>query len=133
MNGHSYAAAGPSRGRAIHTTNHPLSAPPTTGSFAFDHDEEEQTLDVIPTRAGRKLCVRHKQMANQNVNAKLQKVSRMCINQQCCTSLCKIVTRQFAHLRKARHHTFMGDIFECSSYQEEVDPGGSLDHVLFVR
>lgn len=27
------------------------------------------------TKDGRKLCVRHKQMANQNVNAKLQKVS----------------------------------------------------------
>lgn len=26
---------------------------------------------------GRKLCVRHKQTANQNVNAKLQKVTRL--------------------------------------------------------
>lgn len=73
MNGHPNGA-GPSRGRSTHAS-HPLSAPPTTGSFhPFDDEEDEQTLDVIPSRAGRKLCVRHKQMANQNVNAKLQKV-----------------------------------------------------------
>ncbi|WWD06824.1 hypothetical protein V865_004919 [Kwoniella europaea PYCC6329] len=34
---------------------------------------QETEIDVIPTRAGRKLCVRHKQMANQNVNEKLQR------------------------------------------------------------
>lgn len=49
----------------------PSSAPAAIPSF--DEDEEEP-LDVIPSRAGRKLCVRHKQMANQNVNEKLQKV-----------------------------------------------------------
>jgi len=81
MNGHSSGSAGPSRGRSIHT-NHPLSAPPTTGTYAFDDEEDEQTLDVIPTRAGRKLCVRHKQMANQNINAKLQKVSFPSLNKQ---------------------------------------------------
>lgn len=81
MNGHSSGSAGPSRGRSIHT-NHPLSASPTTGTYAFDDEEDEQTLDVIPTRAGRKLCVRHKQMANQNINAKLQKVSFFSLNKQ---------------------------------------------------
>lgn len=50
----------------------PSSAPAAIPSL--DEDEEEP-LDVIPSRAGRKLCVRHKQMANQNVNEKLQKVS----------------------------------------------------------
>jgi hypothetical protein len=35
------------------------------------HGEDSLSL----SRDGRKLCVRHKQMANQNVNAKLQKVS----------------------------------------------------------
>lgn len=37
------------------------------------YELEDQALDVIPTRAGRKLCVRHKQMANQNINEKLQR------------------------------------------------------------
>ncbi|ODN76914.1 hypothetical protein L202_05489 [Cryptococcus amylolentus CBS 6039] len=32
----------------------------------------ERELDVIPSRSGRKLCVRHKQMADQNMNEKLQ-------------------------------------------------------------
>lgn len=40
-----------------------------------EEEYEEDHLDVVPTRGGRKLCVRHKQMANQNINAKLQKVS----------------------------------------------------------
>ena len=48
-----------------------FASPSSLGAFLADG---EATLDVIPTRAGRKLCVRHKQMANQNVNAKLQKV-----------------------------------------------------------
>lgn len=75
MNGYDNHA-GPSRGRVhAHLANHPLSAPPTTNAFKDMDEDEEQTLDVIPSRAGRKLCVRHKQMANQNVNAKLQKVS----------------------------------------------------------
>jgi hypothetical protein len=52
----------------------PNSAPPSLSAFATDPQPNE-TLDVIPTRAGRKLCVRHKQMADQNVNEKLQKVS----------------------------------------------------------
>jgi hypothetical protein len=52
----------------------PSSAPPSLSVFATDRHPNE-TLDVIPTRAGRKLCVRHKQMADQNVNEKLQKVS----------------------------------------------------------
>ncbi|OCF40962.1 F-box and WD-40 domain-containing protein MET30 [Kwoniella heveanensis CBS 569] len=38
-----------------------------------EQEEHQDELDVIPTRAGRKLCVRHKQMANQNVNEKLQR------------------------------------------------------------
>jgi len=41
---------------------------------SFPTDDSEAILDVIPTRAGGKLCVRHKQMANQNINEKLQKV-----------------------------------------------------------
>ena len=76
-NGHGYEnQAGPSRGRShsLAHGHHPLSAPPTTTSLGYLDEEDEQTLDVIPSRAGRKLCVRHKQMANQNVNAKLQKV-----------------------------------------------------------
>jgi hypothetical protein len=52
----------------------PNSVPPPLSAFATDPQLNE-TLDVIPTRAGRKLCVRHKQMADQNVNEKLQKVS----------------------------------------------------------
>ncbi|WVQ81494.1 hypothetical protein IAT38_003618 [Cryptococcus sp. DSM 104549] len=55
--------------------NPPSSAPPTMTSFP-DHnhvEHDDQALDVIPTRAGRKLCVRHKQMANQNMNEKLQR------------------------------------------------------------
>nr|XP_031861466.1 uncharacterized protein CI109_003070 [Kwoniella shandongensis]KAA5528538.1 hypothetical protein CI109_003070 [Kwoniella shandongensis] len=60
----------------------PSSAPPTMTSFSLDHQPaasssytppQQEPLDVIPTRAGRKLCVRHKQMANQNVNEKLQR------------------------------------------------------------
>ncbi|WWC63983.1 uncharacterized protein I303_106589 [Kwoniella dejecticola CBS 10117] len=39
----------------------------------YPYPEQDTELDVIPTRAGRKLCVRHKQMANQNVNEKLQR------------------------------------------------------------
>lgn len=38
-------------------------------------DRDEAQVDVIPTRAGRNLCVRHKQMANQDVNGRLQRVS----------------------------------------------------------
>ncbi|WVR09024.1 hypothetical protein IAU60_006084 [Kwoniella sp. DSM 27419] len=38
-----------------------------------EEQSDDEELDVIPTRAGRKLCVRHKQMANQNVNEKLQR------------------------------------------------------------
>ncbi|ORX39377.1 quinon protein alcohol dehydrogenase-like superfamily [Kockovaella imperatae] len=34
---------------------------------------DDPILDVIPSRAGHKLCVRHKLMANQDVNSKLQK------------------------------------------------------------
>ncbi|KAI9636998.1 putative F-box protein [Dioszegia hungarica] len=34
---------------------------------------DDEPLDIMPTRAGRKLCVRHKQMANQDVNQKLQR------------------------------------------------------------
>ncbi|ORY28795.1 WD40-repeat-containing domain protein [Naematelia encephala] len=64
----------------------PSSAPPTITSFPSfagassaapsmedNLSYDEAKLDVIPTRAGRKLCVRHKQMANQNVNEKLQR------------------------------------------------------------
>ncbi|KAK8844097.1 hypothetical protein IAR55_006891 [Kwoniella newhampshirensis] len=61
----------------------PFSAPPTMTSFPLDAQvdassstyipPDQEPLDVIPTRAGRKLCVRHKQMANQNVNEKLQR------------------------------------------------------------
>lgn len=53
------------------------SAPPNMTAFPREnhYELEDQALDVIPTRAGRKLCVRHKQMANQNVNEKLQRVS----------------------------------------------------------
>lgn len=35
------------------------------------------SADASITKDGRKLCVRHMQMANQNVNAKLQKVSTL--------------------------------------------------------
>lgn len=45
--------------------------PSLTSGIAVD----DEPLDIMPTRAGRKLCVRHKQMANQNVNQKLQRVS----------------------------------------------------------
>lgn len=45
--------------------------PGLTSSIAID----DEPLDIMPTRVGRKLCVRHKQMANQNVNQKLQRVS----------------------------------------------------------
>lgn len=54
----------------------PTSAPATISTFtpsAASEDMDDE-LDVVPSRGGRKLCVRHKQMANQNVNAKLQKV-----------------------------------------------------------
>ncbi|KIR40416.1 F-box and WD-40 domain-containing protein MET30 [Cryptococcus deuterogattii 99/473] len=51
------------------------SAPPNMTAFPREnhYEMEDQSLDVIPTRAGRKLCVRHKQMANQNINEKLQR------------------------------------------------------------
>jgi hypothetical protein len=45
--------------------------PGLTSMIAID----DEPLDIMPTRVGRKLCVRHKQMANQNVNQKLQRVS----------------------------------------------------------
>ncbi|WVW79437.1 hypothetical protein I302_101406 [Kwoniella bestiolae CBS 10118] len=64
----------------------PASAPANMSSFpvasssrtngpppVHPYPAQETELDVIPTRAGRKLCVRHKQMANQNVNEKLQR------------------------------------------------------------
>lgn len=55
------------------------SAPTNMTAFPREnhYEMEDQSLDVIPTRAGRKLCVRHKQMANQNVNEKLQRVSAL--------------------------------------------------------
>lgn len=37
--------------------------------------DKTDELDVVPLRANRQLCVRHKQMANQDVNQKLQRVS----------------------------------------------------------
>jgi F-box/WD-40 domain protein MET30 len=52
-----------------------ISAPPAIPTFTASDDNDDE-LDVVPSRGGRKLCVRHKQMANQNVNAKLQKVRR---------------------------------------------------------
>jgi hypothetical protein len=59
---------------AYHT--HPL-ALAHGHSHAHTHlQDEEDSLDVLPTRQGRKLCVRHKQMANQDVNQKLQRVSQ---------------------------------------------------------
>lgn len=91
--------AGPSKPSPLRSHPYPSpssSAPAHIGSFpsyiskedeqshGHDHDDEHDhgysdaegsEVDVIPTRVGRKLCVRHKQMANQNVNAKLQKVS----------------------------------------------------------
>ncbi|WVN87896.1 uncharacterized protein L203_103093 [Cryptococcus depauperatus CBS 7841] len=53
----------------------PLSTSSTVTPFPTDSARlpPEQALDVLPTRAGRKLCVRHKQMANQNMNEKLQR------------------------------------------------------------
>ncbi len=69
---------GPSRPTPINTTiNLPPSASPYSAPHSmtsFPTDDSEAILDVIPTRAGGKLCVRHKQMANQNINEKLQKV-----------------------------------------------------------
>lgn len=49
----------------------PSSDPPSSGNGQYPCDEVP--VDVIPTKQGRKLCVRHKQMANQGVNEKLQK------------------------------------------------------------
>lgn len=43
--------------------------------------DKTDEMDVVPLRANRQLCVRHKQMANQDVNQKLQRVSSF--------SLCK--------------------------------------------
>jgi F-box/WD-40 domain protein MET30 len=40
-----------------------------------DVTDEMDKMDVVPLRANRQLCVRHKQMANQDVNQKLQRVS----------------------------------------------------------
>ena len=81
--------AGPSRPARLHHGSPDMavkptstSAPATIHSFpAYDAGEEDE-LDVLPARSGRKLCVRHKQMANQNINAKLQKVSLSSMNKQ---------------------------------------------------
>lgn len=102
MINHPESKAGPSKPSPLRPHPYPSpastlssSAPAHIGSFPsyiskedeqshdHDHDDEHEhgysdaegsEVDVIPTRVGRKLCVRHKQMANQNVNAKLQKV-----------------------------------------------------------
>ena len=61
----------------LNTTVNP-SLPPSSASAKLNPsnpEDSESVLDVIPSRAGRKLCVRHQQMANQNMNQKLQKVS----------------------------------------------------------
>jgi F-box/WD-40 domain protein MET30 len=44
-------------------------------SSSNSHHDDLSTSFSSSKEASRKLCVRHKQMANQNVNAKLQKVS----------------------------------------------------------
>lgn len=50
------------------------STPAALNQFQAYGDGQADELDVLPARSGRKLCVRHKQMANQNINGKLQKV-----------------------------------------------------------
>ena len=65
--------SGPSRSRKSSLNGN--SVPSAVPAMAFEESGEDQfAVDVIPSRAGRKLCVRHKQMANQDVNKKLQKV-----------------------------------------------------------
>ena len=66
----------------------PTSAPAALASFPAYEVAEEDELDVLPGRSGRKLCVRHKQMANQNINAKLQKVSLAPYTLPCALGRC---------------------------------------------
>ncbi|WWC91153.1 uncharacterized protein L201_006094 [Kwoniella dendrophila CBS 6074] len=68
-------ASPPSSAPANMSSSFPIASSSRTNghSHPYPYPAQEEELDVIPTRAGRKLCVRHKQMANQNVNEKLQR------------------------------------------------------------
>ncbi|EIW67100.1 hypothetical protein TREMEDRAFT_45509 [Tremella mesenterica DSM 1558] len=59
---------------------------------------EEVPVDIIPTKQGRKLCVRHRQMANQGINAKLQKSL-----DSLPTSERLAITQLWSTFSKARH------------------------------
>ena len=72
-----YSLVGPS----FDTTLSPPVASPSAFTLSKTNTHTATTTGmedevVLPLRGGRQLCVRHKQMANQNINAKLQKVRR---------------------------------------------------------
>ena len=97
-------------------------------------DDAESVIDVIPSRAGRKLCVRHKQMANQNIYQKLQKVSRLspCPGVAWSELMVAVELGQSADVGALCCDAPVVDVLECAACEEEVDPRGDPDHVLLV-
>lgn len=75
----------------------------------------------------RQLCVRHKQMANQNVNAKLQKVSTA----EDSAALTP-VARQPAGAGARGHYKSVVDVFRRPTSQAQTYSRGVADNVLFV-
>jgi hypothetical protein len=83
--------------------------------------DKTDEMDVVPLRANRQLCVRHKQMANQDVNQKLQRVSSYSL----CKRIGRIITERMAARQRMKHREEQWALI-CSRSTTYPQPKGAI-------